>query len=236
MLNQSERHSLVTASSKAELKNRANKIKESIDFTFGPDSQSRETIIKELETFVEQISKTLPDISAKELETISANIEFANNQQEIREYIKLLTTQYQAPNPEIREAIVEGKGRWNRRKLELEKEKEELEKKKIKQEILEQEFQLLVEEMKPKEFKTSSEVSKHIMKNNLASKYKNISGILELADGWNPWDFHGGISPQYYARLCEELGLGQKKSNATVESFTSFEDLKQAKNIKKELQ
>ena len=69
MLNESEIRSLVKAStsSRSELKNRAQKIKESIHFTFGGNSPHLEPAIKELEKIVEELAKMLPEVSEQQI-------------------------------------------------------------------------------------------------------------------------------------------------------------------------
>ncbi|MBK8848919.1 MAG: cold shock domain-containing protein [Saprospiraceae bacterium] len=105
------------------------------------------------------------------------------------------------------------------RKLQKEKE-EQLQKTK------EEEFELLVAEMKSKGFTQSAEVSNYIVRCRLGDKYQNISGILEMTNGGETWDFNGGFPPRIYAMLCERLHLGNKGTDAKVVGFTSFKDLK----------
>lgn len=101
----------------------------------------------------------------------------------------------------------------------------EEEKLKARQRILDNELEQLVSEMKQKNFKTSADLSEYIRNNNLRSKYKNISGVLQMTRGDESWDFEGGISPALYRKLCERLNLGNRQSGATPGSFTPFKDL-----------
>lgn len=89
----------------------------------------------------------------------------------------------------------------------------------------EREFRRLVDEMKPLGFTQSSDVSDYIVKNNLGRKFRYISGVLEMEDWRGRWDYRGAFSPDIYARLCEELGLNSRKSNAIPVKFTPYKDL-----------
>lgn len=87
------------------------------------------------------------------------------------------------------------------------------------------EFFCLVRECLPKKFTMSAQVTSYIMKNKLGFKYKHIAGELTLSKGADTWIYKGGISPEYYGKLCRALGLGNKKSKARVEEFQSFAQL-----------
>lgn len=91
--------------------------------------------------------------------------------------------------------------------------------------VSEFEFNQMLKEFENKDFSLSSQVSKYIIYNNIGKKYQYISGNLQMMRGNNHdsvWNFKGGIAPQYFARLCQELGLGTKETNARVVSFKSF--------------
>lgn len=88
-----------------------------------------------------------------------------------------------------------------------------------------EEFQLLVAEIKPKGFTMSWQVSNYIIKNRLGDKYKHISGILVMESEGSTWKFNGGFPPDIYAKLCQEIGLGNKGTNSRVVGFTAFKDL-----------
>ena len=111
----------------------------------------------------------------------------------------------------------------------LKKEKEryriESEEKEAGNRIMDNEFNQLVEEMKNLGFTQSRQVSQYIMNNNLGSKYKNISGIVEMEKEGTRWSYQGGFPSKIYARLCAELGLHNQGSRARAVSFTSFKDL-----------
>ena len=94
------------------------------------------------------------------------------------------------------------------------------------QKLEDEEFELLVAEMKPKRFTMSGQVSNYIIRNRLGDKYKHISGVLEMENGLSSWKFNGGFPPRIYAKLCDRLGLGNKGTNSRVVGFTSFKDLK----------
>lgn len=59
----------------------------------------------------------------------------------------------------------------------------------------EKEFNELVKELSELGFTHSSEVSEYIVKNNLGTKYKNISGILKMKKRGDEWLFDGGFPP-----------------------------------------
>lgn len=87
------------------------------------------------------------------------------------------------------------------------------------------EFWCLVKECLEKEFKTSKEVTNYILKNKLGFKYRHIAGKLTFRRGNDSWIYEGGISPEYYGKLCRELNLGNKASDARVERFRSYAQL-----------
>lgn len=89
----------------------------------------------------------------------------------------------------------------------------------------ERQFAMLVKEMRPLHFTTSAQVSHYIMAHKLGMKYKYISGHLDFRNGEYTWTFKGGISPNYYARLCEALKLGNNRSKAEWTKFVPFSNL-----------
>ncbi len=84
------------------------------------------------------------------------------------------------------------------------------------------EFWQLVDEVKPMKFHSSSQVSNYIRQNKLERKYPHISGELDMSNGSDSWKFKGGISPRYYAMLCQVLGLGNKGTSSRVEGYRSY--------------
>ena len=84
------------------------------------------------------------------------------------------------------------------------------------------EFWSLVEECKEKSFCESRQVTNYIIKNRLGDKYKHIAGDLYLRRGFDSWKYQGGISPEYYGKLCHELNLNNKCSEVRVEKFESY--------------
>ena len=90
----------------------------------------------------------------------------------------------------------------------------------------EQEYSRLITKMRPLGYSSSSEVSRYIRRNRLGDKYPNISGMLEIEASEESWVFDGGISPRYYARLCNDLGLGNEGSGARARRFTSYRSLR----------
>lgn len=111
------------------------------------------------------------------------------------------------------------------RKIEEEKYRKIIEKRKIQEEIEKNEFDQLVEEMKPLGLTHSKQVSRYITDNHLGSKYKNISGILKMEQEGTTWQYEGGFPTKIYAMLCAELGLSNQGSRARAVSFTPFKDL-----------
>jgi cold shock CspA family protein len=107
-----------------------------------------------------------------------------------------------------------------------EERKRQQEKKELQQKIEEDEFELLVAEMEPKDFTMSHQVSNYIIRNRLGDKYQNISGVLEMENRTSSWKFNGGFPPKIYARLCERLYLSNKGTDSKVTGFISFKDLK----------
>ena len=109
-------------------------------------------------------------------------------------------------------------------KIEQEARQKIQDEKRVQENIKEDEFQQLVNEMQPLGFTNSSQVSNYIVKNELGFKYQNISGILEMTKDGTSWDFKGGFPTRIYARLCDELGLGNSGSRAQAGKFTSFKE------------
>jgi hypothetical protein len=111
------------------------------------------------------------------------------------------------------------------RKLEEEKEEKQREIERLAEQKENQEFELLVAEMKTKGFTSSAQVSNFIVINRLGDKYKHISGVLKMENDNSIWDFNGGFPPKIYAMLCEKLNLGNKGTSSRVINFTAFKDL-----------
>lgn len=87
------------------------------------------------------------------------------------------------------------------------------------------EFWCLVKECIEKELKSSKEVTDYILKNKLGFKYRHIAGQLTFRRGHDSWIYNGGISPEYYGKLCNELNLGNNNSDVRVERFRSYAQL-----------
>lgn len=88
-----------------------------------------------------------------------------------------------------------------------------------------EELHELLKEMRPLKFTHSHLLSQYIVKNKLGYKYQNISGIVKMEDKGTSWDFRGGFPPKMYSIICQELKLGNKRTNAKVVEFTSFKNL-----------
>lgn len=108
-----------------------------------------------------------------------------------------------------------------RRKLAEEAEKWRKEMQKF-NELKEAEYVALREEMRPFGFTKSSQVTAYILSNNLKSKYGRIAGIVDFEKDGNNWKYDGGISPEYYKRLCHELGLSNNNSGSIVAGFSPY--------------
>lgn len=93
------------------------------------------------------------------------------------------------------------------------------------EQVEEDEFNQLVAETRSRNFSHSKELSKYIVDNKLGYKYKNISGILEMENHEGRWKFKGGFPPYIYARLCDELDLGNEGTDAKPREFTPYKDL-----------
>lgn len=89
-------------------------------------------------------------------------------------------------------------------------------------ELKKAEYKALLEEVRPLGFTKSSQVSNYIRDNNLEQKYGLISGNLQMERGGDTWNFNGGIDPEYYKRLCIELGLENNNSGSSVRDFSPY--------------
>lgn len=87
------------------------------------------------------------------------------------------------------------------------------------------EFFELVNECMKRKFRESREVTSYIMKNKLGYKYRHIAGHLHMNRGTDEWTYEGGISPEYYGKLCQALNLNKRVSNAKAKGFESFAEL-----------
>lgn len=85
-----------------------------------------------------------------------------------------------------------------------------------------EEYRLLIEEMKLKNFKYSADISKYIVDNKLGYKYQNISGYLTMENSYTEWVFEGGFPTKIFAWICIDLGVQDKNTEAKVKSFESF--------------
>jgi hypothetical protein len=90
------------------------------------------------------------------------------------------------------------------------------------QQLKEAEYKALLEEVRPLGFTKSSQVSKYIIDNNLEQKYGLISGDIQMENDFYTWNFDGGIDPEYYKRLCIELGLENNNSGSSVRDFSPY--------------
>ena len=224
MLSDQEIRSLRSSASKAELVERADLIRLSITRTFPEKSENRGLLLRALDEKVNEISPSLPDISARTLAEIEAKIARAMTVAELAEKLR----QYEvmaARYGDVRLALERGKEKWEEREALARRQEQERVEAVRRAQLEDAEFKALVEEVSAKGFTESRQVSNYIMANKLGRKYRNISGVLELERDGDAWRYHGGFPPHIYARLCEALELGQKPSDARVAGFKSFSDL-----------
>ena len=224
MLSDQEIRSLRSSASKAELVERADLIRLSITRTFPEKSENRGLLLRALDDKVNEISPSLPDISARTLAEIEAKIARATTVAELAEKLR----QYEvmaARYGDVRLALERGKEKWEEREALARRQEQERVEAVRRAQLEDAEFKALVEEVSAKGFTESRQVSNYIMANKLGRKYRNISGVLELERDGDAWRYHGGFPPHIYARLCEALELGQKPSDARVAGFKSFSDL-----------
>lgn len=90
--------------------------------------------------------------------------------------------------------------------------------------IEQEEFEKLVAEMKPLNFRTSGQLSRYIKENRLGRRYPHISGFLTMGYEGREWEFEGGISRRWYRELCVRLNLSNQCSGAEVIGFRSYHD------------
>lgn len=83
----------------------------------------------------------------------------------------------------------------------------------------------LLEEMRPKNFTHSKQLSNYIVEHRLGYKYKHISGILRMQNGTDEWDFKGGFPTDIYRIICQELNLDNQHTSARPKHFTPFKDI-----------
>ena len=175
-----------------------------------------------LTVLIEKIESIWMDVNSNPQEWL----EYAANDLVDVTFIANLKNKREALNEELKNEVE------NKRKQAVEKTKARKEEerelmaeiaRKIKFE--EDEFKLLVEEIKALKFTHSRQVSLYIIRNQLGHKYRNISGIVKMEMDGNTWNFNGGFPPNIYAQLCEELDLSNQGSRARVVSFNSFKTL-----------
>lgn len=90
---------------------------------------------------------------------------------------------------------------------------------------IERQLEDLVSFFKPMHFIKSSQLSDYITKHKLGRKYPDLSGDLEMTDGYETWTYKDGIHPKYYSELCNRLQLDNKHSGSWPIGFTSNKEL-----------
>lgn len=88
----------------------------------------------------------------------------------------------------------------------------------------------VVERLRAAGISTNSELSRYIKDNRLGDEFPDIIGIVTMSDGRNQWEYDGGVSPQMYRVLCQELGFDKPKSDSRVETFESYADKKRSQD------
>lgn len=87
------------------------------------------------------------------------------------------------------------------------------------------EMEELIAEMRPLNFRTSKQLSKYIVDNNLGKKYPSISGVARMKNASDEWDFKGGFPPEIYKKICIRLGLRNQGTSARLIGFSSYKSL-----------
>ena len=224
MLNEQELKYLSSSTSKAELKKRTETVRASILRTLSEKNSHRPQLLRDLDDLTAQISARLPDISSRALKRIEDDIAASTNPADLEK--KLIEYDEQASElDEVRRALERGRDRWREKEAFASAEEQRRAEAAYRSEMEDLEFARLVEEVKALRFTESRQVSQYIIKNKLGSKYKHISGVLEMERGPDSWKYCGGFPPHIYARLCEALELGTKDSGARVKSFKSYKEI-----------
>jgi len=226
MLSEQDIRSLRSSASKAELVERAELIRQSFTRTFHEKNPNRVLLLQALDEKLKEISSSLPDISPRTLDKIESEVARATTGVDLIEKLRQyedLASRY----GDVRQALKNGREKWEERQALARRQEQERAEAIRRAQLEEEEFKQLVEEVMAKGFTESRQVSQYIMTNKLGSKYRHISGVLEMERDEYVWRFPGGFPPYIYARLCDALGLGQKPSDARVRDFKSFSDLNQ---------
>ncbi|OBX83508.1 MULTISPECIES: hypothetical protein [Moraxella] len=77
-----------------------------------------------------------------------------------------------------------------------------------------------------KNFTYSKQLSDFIVKNNLADRFPNLTGVGLFKKGSDEWNLKGAISPSVYHIVCSCLNLQGKDSGSTIHKFTSYKSTK----------
>lgn len=185
-----------------------------------------DSLVAALKTDWTNIEKPLPE----SLRKATADLLASDEASELTEQRRALEAEKDRRQEEIRaaeaarlKAIAEQRAAQER--AEAARRKAIAEERAAKERLEEEEFRQLVAEMSAFGFTHSRQVSAYIVRNKLGFKYKHISGILEMELNGDVWNFNGGFPPKIYARLCEELGLGNQGSRAVPGKFTPYEDI-----------
>ena len=215
---------LKSSKSKSELASKAKSIRDSIIHSFSEKNPNRVTLLNELDDLIAMLSADLPDLSSFELQVIENEVSTSPSPPHLQQLISKYQRIYPG-SPQVLVAI--NSALRHRQEFALKRDQEEKHREYLimKEEAEKAEFRLLVEEISALGFTESKHVSAYIVKHKLGSKYKNISGILQMELQENVWDFNGGFPPHIYARLCDALGLKNNTSQAVVKKFTPYNDI-----------
>lgn len=80
----------------------------------------------------------------------------------------------------------------------------------------------VIEKLRGAGVNTNTALSRYITDNRLGEQLPETTGIVTMSDGRDTWAFEGGVSPQLYRVLCQELGLTVPKSGAQAKSFDAY--------------
>lgn len=92
-------------------------------------------------------------------------------------------------------------------------------------EIHQYELKQLINQMRPKGFTTSKQLTIYIFKNKLGYKYPNISGRLIMEKNGEQYNFDDAFPTNIYTLLCKALKLESQNSGARPVQFTPRKDL-----------
>lgn len=171
--------------------------------------------VEKIEYIWKNINSKLPDW----LSQVTLDLVGTNRANQLNEERNRLVLQREEANEKKRKEQEELQRAENAKREKL------IGERRLQEELEENEFNQLVAEMSRLRFTHSNQVSSYIMAHRLGNKYKNISGIVKMAQDGNTWNFNGGFPPHIYARLCSALDLNNQGTSARAVGFKSFKEL-----------